>query len=137
MTTQSIQSVNAFTPEEATKLPKWAQEKVKSLSRERDIAVRELNEYLDTQTPSPVMVEEHPCIGEARGPSYKTRYIQAKDVKFVWQGVELTVSLRERGPQPDTGIQLSWSDEKRGIAHVCMMPLSFNRVQLITKENMR
>jgi hypothetical protein len=128
---------SAFTPEEITKLPKWAQEKVNSLSRERDVAVRELNEWLDTQTPSPVSVQEVLCIGEQRGPSFKTRYIQATDVKFSWKGVELDVRLRDGGNLHNKCIQIGWSGSQRASGHIAMMPVSFNCVELIAKENMR
>jgi hypothetical protein len=137
MTPKLPESKNAFTAEELAKLPKWAQDKVKDLSRERDVAVRYLNEWVDDQTPSPISIMEMVCVGEQQGPSIKKRYIQATDVEFVWKGIELTVALREGGPQHDNAIQLSWGSEKRGMAHVCMMPLAYNRVQLITKENMR
>lgn len=130
------ESINAFTAEEIVKLPKWAQEKIKDLTRERNQAVRDLNKWIDCQTPSPITVDEHPCIGENCGPSFKTRYIQATDVNFTWKGVELSVSLRD-GHGHDAGISLQWSGPNHAMNHVAMIPLSYNRVQLLSKENMR
>lgn len=135
--TATPQSKSAFTDAELAKLPKWAQVKVKDLTRERDIAVRELTAFLDDQTPSPVSTMEMLCIGESQGPSIKTRYIQANDVRFSWHGVELEVRLRDGGSMHNNCIQLSWHSEKRMSEHVAMVPASFNCVELITKENMR
>ena len=36
------------------KLPAWAQEHIKELERERDIAIRALNDYVDNQTESAI-----------------------------------------------------------------------------------
>lgn len=135
--TMNKPSVNAFTPEEIAKLPKWAAEKVKDLSRERDAAVCKLNEYIDSQTESPISIDEHPCLGESYGPSFKTRYIQARDVKFTWHGVTLEVRLRDEGPQHDNCIQLVWGTSKRSMSHVAFVPSSYQHAELISKENMR
>ena len=37
---------------EVTKLPKWAQEHIQTIERQRDHATATLKEFLDSQTPS-------------------------------------------------------------------------------------
>lgn len=67
---------------DVNKLPKWAQERIKELQYQRDAAVDALNNFVDNQTPSNIYIEEHPCIGESSGPSFKRSYIQNHAVTF-------------------------------------------------------
>ena len=114
------------------KLPKWAQSFIADLLREREIAVRALNEYCDSTTESPFSVTELECTGEEQGPSFKTRYIQARRITVRWQGVELDVFTA------DDGIRLQWGSESgRGIGEVAMIPQSFQQIILKSPDNMR
>jgi hypothetical protein len=66
-----------------TKLPKWAQDHISDLQRQRDSAVREFNRYIDDQTPSPFSIMEMAHTGEhGGGPSFKRRYIQTNKVEI-------------------------------------------------------
>lgn len=124
--------------EQIDKLPVWAKTHLIDLQRQRDAAVTTLNKMLDEQTPSPVFYEDHPCTGEAAGPSYKKRYVQTDRVVFRHAGVELNVYLaREKDSQRDYGIELSWQREKDRIGHVALIPKSFQQFQLVAKEYMR
>ena len=120
-----------MTPEQIAKLPKWAQDHIKKIERERDIAVRELNEWCDSQTPSKVRIDELVVTGEERGPSHKVRYVQTERATFTHSGVELDVSVFRDGE-----ISLQWSAEDSH-GDVAMIPESGNRVRLVSKQNMR
>lgn len=70
-----------------SKLPKWALTLITDLTRERDDAAAALQAHLDTQTPTPIFVEEHITIG-GQSMLFK-RYIQ--DTR------EITFDLTEKG----------------------------------------
>lgn len=114
-----------------TKLPKWAQEYIATIKRERDTAVRSLNEWVDAQTPQPFFVDEMECLGEQRGPSIKRRYFEGTRVVAAWQGIRLDVTLA------DDGIRLQWADTDRDSREVGLVPTAFQYVRLVSKENMR
>jgi len=121
-----------------TKLPKWAQERIRDLERQRDVAVKTLNQFQDSQTPSPVFYREFVCTGETDGSSEKIGYIQASVIEFTHAGVFLRVMLsREKDPSRDFGIELSWSNTDRHSAQVAFIPKSYQQAQLVAKENMR
>lgn len=61
---------------DTAKLPKWAQEHIRKIEREREVAVRALNQYVDDQTPAAFYVDEPESTGEQVGPSFKKRYFQ-------------------------------------------------------------
>jgi hypothetical protein len=118
------------------KLPKWAQDMFRDLQREREVAIRALNEWTDNQTPSPVFIDELECLGEEkteRGspPSRKRRYVQTHRIQIEWAGVVLDVHLR------DEGIALQWGTLDRSMAEVSMVPRSYQQVTLMTKDKMR
>jgi hypothetical protein len=83
-----------------TKLPKWAQEYIVNIERERDVAIRTLNEFTDSQTPSPFWYDEMVCLGEPtphgdRGPTEKRHYIQAHRMTVKVGTGEIDFFLRE------------------------------------------
>jgi hypothetical protein len=78
-----------------TKLPKWAQKYIEDIERERDVAVRALNEFQDADTPSPYWVDEYVCTGEQQGPSNKRRYIQGHRMTVQVGKGEIDFFLRE------------------------------------------
>lgn len=115
------------------KLPKWAQEHIKNISRERDVAIRALNEFVDNQTPSSIFYDEWVCTGEEVGPSTKKKYIQYYKMSFEHAGVFLDVNLHS-----DDCIDLKWSvSGELNCREVAMIPTSFQNVRLVSKENMR
>ena len=77
------------------RLPVWAQEHIRTLQRERDVAVRTLNEFEDRQTKSNVWIEDHVCLGEQSGPTEKRLYLQDYKVTFQLGRTEVVVMLRE------------------------------------------
>lgn len=56
------------------KLPKWAQQHIEEIQRQRDSAVAALKQYLDHQTPSRIYFEDFVCL-EKGAPDYTKVYI--------------------------------------------------------------
>ena len=118
------------------KLPKWAQDHIADLQRQRDTAVKALRDWTDTQTEQPISVDEMECI-QAGGPVCMTRYIEGHRLTIKWMGIELSVLLQTDGSMSDNSIDLKWTSEARHSGHVAMIPTSFQSVSLIAKENLR
>jgi hypothetical protein len=117
------------------KLPAWAREHIKDLQRQRDLAVRSLNEYCDTQTPSPFFTSDMESTGEQKGPTIRKRYIQAYKIIVEHEGVSLKVMVR---PGDSKKIELQWGvAEGRITEDIAFVPCSFQAADLIAKENMR
>ena len=112
------------------KLPKWAQEYIRNIEREREVAVNALNEYVDNQTPSPFFIDEMECTGERKGPTIKRRYVQTHKIEIEHQEVSLRIILR------DESIDLQWSGEKM-LGDVAFIPSSYQSARLVSKGNMR
>lgn len=107
------------------KLPIWAQAHIKKIERERDIAVRTLNEYCATQTPGPFAFEEYVSTGELAGPSLKTRYVHAHHLELNYMGIRADISLSEEG------IRFSYQTAKNVCGHVNCQPRSFQQFLLL------
>lgn len=75
------------------KFPKWVQEHIERIERERDQAVLALNQYVDSQTTSQIFYDDAVCTGEGSGPSFKRVYVQSSDIQIHYAGVHLDVSL--------------------------------------------
>lgn len=123
-----------------TKLPKWAQERIKELERERDLSIRALNEFKDEQTVSPIYYEDAVCTGEQAGPSFKRRYIQTNKLTVEYEGVSLDILLSS--PQDnarDLGIHLNWSQTQpaRSTGLIAMVPRGYQSICLISPKNLR
>lgn len=124
---------NKPTPEQIEKLPKWAQEYIKDLERERFVAVRSLNEAVDKSTPTPFYYEDSPCTGEKPGPNSKRFYVQTNWIYVEHAGVTLQIIVRPDRPE----IDLSWSAVNRAIGDVGLIPSSYQSARLVAKDNMR
>lgn len=120
------------TPEQIAKLPKWAQEHIQSLDRRMATAERALNEHLDSQTPSEFFIEDFLCVGGG-SPQFVKKYIQAHKVCVERDGVKLTILLR----QDEKGLDLQWHSTNRLMNEVALVPISFNKVKIVSKECMR
>lgn len=117
--------------DDISKLPKWAQQLIKELSRERDTAINQLNDYIDDQTESEIFIDEYVSTGENQGPTSKRQYIQGHNVTFVHAGVELDVSVFYDGY-----IDLKWGPAERRYGDVAMVPYSHNNIHLASKNSM-
>jgi len=74
-------------------LPKWANEAIERLTRERDEAVKALNDARDIETESPFFMTEI----DHRTNEVRKHFLQVSGLKLNWAGVELSFILREEG----------------------------------------
>lgn len=121
------------TSEQIAKLPKWAQEHIRDIERERDIAVSVKNKMVDEQTPSPIYVNDW-----TTNPITK-RYVQCqcKNLVIEHAGVRAEILLAE----PDDGqrlhgIEISYSTLKHVIGNVALVPRGNGIIQLVHKDNL-
>jgi len=112
------------------KLPKWAQEEFERVVRERDTAVKALNNYCDKQTKSPFYYNDFLCVDQP--PKKYTAYVQTHTMKVEHKGVCLEII------PSDDGIILQWGGDKHYyVKDVALVPKAYQRVELIAKDNMR
>jgi hypothetical protein len=123
---------NKPTPEQIAKLPKWAQELIANLDRRVVLSERALREHMDSQTPSEFFIDDYLCIGGG-SPVATRRYVQTHKISVAKDGVRADILLRMDEP----GIEISWGDEKRTCREVAMVPTSFQKIKLVTKEHIR
>lgn len=121
------------------KLPKWAQDHIRRVERQRDIAQDALTAYEDNQTESPIYFEDLLCDGRGdHGNSQVTKYINGTNrVIFEKHGIRLTVTITDEGPCHSDGIHLQWGNKRGSLGEVAMVPESFQTVRLVSRENMR
>ena len=124
--------MNSPTPEQIAKLPKWAQEYIEDLSRRTEIAGRALKEYTDSQTPSPFFFDDFLPVG-GESPQFSRTYVQTHKICVVKDGVRVDVLLRDDEP----GIEVSWGDEKRGMRETPMIPISYQKIKILPKDQLR
>ena len=119
--------------ENLSKLPKWAQKEFENLQRERDIAVRALREYTDSQTESPFFIDELESTGDTdgSGPASYTRYVQTHKISVKHGGVLLDIYLR------DNNIELQWNNYERHFEDIAFIPESYQKARLVHPDNMR
>lgn len=116
---------------DVSKLPKWAQDYIEALKRERENTVRALNEFIDEQTPSSIFFDEYVGTGESSHP-IKRRYLQSYKVTVEHQGVRLIVRCDE------CSINLCWQVTGRNdLEEIALIPMSFQQGKLITQDKMR
>lgn len=113
-----------------TRLPKWVQEYIRRIQRQRDVAIRTLNAFCDKQTPSSIYVEDNPCTGEGVGPVSKRNYIQSHTVTIKHAGVWLFVLCR------DDSIELNYSNEDESCRNVALQPIASNAIRLVAKDHL-
>lgn len=109
------------------RLPKWAQEYILDIEREREAARKKLNKYLDKQTPSCFYTEDLVSTGEQHGPSRKIRYLPDVHTMYVEHAdVKLEVSI-----YGVDGIRIQWSDAQENTNDkVAMIPKFHNYVEI-------
>lgn len=111
---------------DVTRLPRWAQDYVKDLVRERENAVSILNEFQDDQMPSNVFFEKHACTGEVPGtnaPVTKKCYVSTRHLTFLVGKREVYVSLHE-----DQGH--FYLDVSAGFASLRFQPQASNSIRI-------
>ena len=117
--------------ERVAKLPKWVRGIIQKLTRERDVAVKALNNFCDNQTKSEFYYEDCLSTGETRGPTLKKRYVQTYKIQVENAGVFLEIGVK------DESIELKWANRKSGLGDVAFIPDSYQSAKLVAKEKMR
>lgn len=120
-----------------TKLPKWAQKRIRTLERQLDAAVDTLKQFTDTQTPSHVSYMEIVGLGGTSPNEFMRKYIQTSRLEIEYAGVHLGILLSDQGSQRDHGIHLSWHGDERQSTQIACVPTGFQAIGLIAKENLR
>lgn len=116
------------------KLPKWAQSYIEELQRQRDAAVKALDNIVDTQTPSRIFFEDLVCVVKGAPRNYKT-YIQSprgeitfdldvlqKDQVFAPRENQVTVRIDREDPT-QLLISAAWNQ-------ISMYPMASNQIAL-------
>lgn len=125
------------TPEQISKLPRWAQEHIKDLERNLTTAQALNKRFEDAQTPSPFYTDDWTVT-----PSVK-RFFQATASRICIEhaGVHLQVFLADpKDGQRLHGIELSYQGiNERSLcgSTVALMPRSISCIQLVNKANLR
>ena len=117
-----------------SRLPKWAQEMITDLQRERETAIKALNDHLDSQTPSPFRIEDMVCTGEQTAPSKKVVFIQTYKMTVEFKGIRLDILTSDDSHQRQAGIELSWDRTNRMCEGIGLVPVSFNKVLIPAQE---
>lgn len=114
------------TKEQLARLPKWAQQHMAALQRERDTAVKAFREYEDGQTPSKIWCERLTYL-DGSGPTLHRNYFQADSIEMEYAGVHLDVNLRNAD-----GIKLCWRPAGSSVTMgpICLIPESYQQVRL-------
>ena len=121
---------------DVTKLPKWAQEHIRDLERQREAAVTALNRALDAQTPGPFYYDDNVLIGDRQGPSRKRIYFAQHEWSICCEHAGLILRVTARRDREEV-IGLQWGLVDWSTKDVAMVPVSHNAVRLVAQENMR
>ena len=100
------------------------------------MCIRDRKKWTDEQTPSAISIIEMEFL-EKGSPTILTRYIQARRIKFVHNGIELEVHLSSKDLSNKGGIDLRWGSPDHGTNNIAMIPKSYQNIELVAKENMR
>ena len=110
-----------------TKLPKWAQEKIRDLERQRQEAVSALRDFTEAHDTGAVRCRLLVCDGESKGPTYREVRFDARWIEIEHAGVKLDVTL------PSDEIRVAYSTPGRASGCVYLQPTSFQQFKLKAK----
>jgi len=112
------------------RLPKWAKDHIRDLTRQREAAVRALDKFEATQTPSKMWVEDFCSDGKTRGPSTRKLYVQGRRITIEHNDIRLDVLMREEA------LDLQWSRGKSRGGDIPMIPRSYGQVWLVNPKDL-
>lgn len=119
--------MNTPTKQQLDRLPKYAQQYIRSLERANDCLRKKLKRDRDAQTPSKISYEEFVNTGESH--ETERRYVQAERIVVINDGVHLTVNCYR------SGIELQWGvPTKHGsptLGDISFIPSSYQAAKLI------
>lgn len=111
----------------AKQLPMWAQQHIEMLQRQRDAAVRTLEQFTEEQKPQHFYVEDIVCIKQG-APTTMRRYIHGHFIRYEHRGLEFSIS------EYDDGVSIQYGQGRSGLHNVLMQPTSFQQIKLIYPE---
>lgn len=110
-----------------SKLPKWAQEQMMDLERQRREAVLALEDFTSKNDTGPVRCRLMVSDGESRGPTHREVRFDARWVEIEHAGVDLSLTLA--GDE----IRVAYSTTKSPSGCVYLKPTSFQQFSLKNK----
>lgn len=116
------------TAEQVKKLPKWAQDYIEQLERQREAAIKAMEDAANGTTPAPFYFEDHACIRDG-GPTTVRHYVQAPWLKFDYGGLHVDFLLREHGEDKVLDIQYGPDDRLVG-GKIVLEPRSYRQLYL-------
>ena len=127
-----------MTDERFARLPKWAQEHIRTVEGEREAAVKALQQFTDDQTPGPFIFEEWVSDGQSAGPTTHRRYVHAHRMAVIHAGVEMEIVLHdpnESGRRGQGYIWISYAQHKRTVTgDVMFQPASFQQARIFVPK---
>ena len=111
------------------KLPKWAQDRLKSAER----AARDARDACAKTYESQEITGVWQYVYDGVSAERRKAYIDAHSVEFHHAGVWVRVML----PTDNRGIELWWGENENMGGEVAMIPESYQKVLLVTAPNMR
>jgi hypothetical protein len=123
------------TSEQIAKLPAWAREHIYTLSRERREAIRVLNDFQNSDIPSPFYFEKNASTGEEKGINFKRHYIQSHRVYIEHRGVKCEISAQSGGLS-GVGVRLKW-EHADSSSELAFIPDCHQSAFIVTKDDMR
>lgn len=116
------------TEEQIAKLPKWAQEHIRTLEQQRREVVGVLEDFTQAHATGPVRCRMMVSDGEAeRGPSHREVRFDARWIEIEHVGVHLGITLAH------DEIRLAYTTAGRSSGCVYLKPTSFQQFTLKAK----
>lgn len=115
--------------EKIERLPKWAQDHIKDLVRQRKEAVEALDNYIDENNVGPFIFSDFVCDKDG-GPSIRERHINADKVRIEYGGIMLDINLSNQY-RDEKAIYLNWSPRRsKPNSIVAIVPSASNSLSL-------
>lgn len=124
-----------------SKLPKWAQEHIETLQRERDEAVRSLISHSDSQIATNYSTRDHVSLGVIKGPSCITRYFDAphgiavRVADMVCEVQAYPEGGAGKGNRPYIGVR--WGGPSLATRELAFIPQYFQGAIIVDPRDMR
>lgn len=110
-------------------LPQWAQAHIADLQRQRDEAVRTLENFTQEQKPQHFYVETMACLTKG-SPQTVRRYIHGYSIRYEHRGLDFTIT------EHDDGVSIQYG-QRTGITDILMQPTSFQQFKLSYPEKQK
>lgn len=110
-------------------LPRWAQLHIEDLQRQRDEAVRTLENFTQEQKPQHFYMESTVCIKQG-SPTTLRRYIHGHWLRYEHRGLDFTIIEYEDHVSFQYG-------QVRGLRDILMQPSSYQQFKLIYPEQVK